>query len=115
MKKLADFKGTDAIRAAAKVLGILSRILSDERNKDAKADNVMGLFLQFAENSPNEMREIFAVLSEQDAKTFQPDGAEAFACLKTLANDPAIAGLFLSQRRTGDATSSGAASENTKD
>ena len=113
MKKLAEFKGTDAIRTAAKVLGILSRILSDERNKHAKADNVMGLFLQFAENSPQEMTEIFAVLSEQDPETFAPDGAEAFDCLKTLAHDPAIAGLFLSQRRTGDATSSGAASANT--
>lgn len=113
MKKLAEFKGADAIRVAAKVMGVLSRILADERNRTAKADNVMQLFLQFCENSPKEMTEIFAILSEKDPDTYAPDGAEAFENLKTLANDPAIAGLFLSQRRTGDATSSGAASANT--
>ncbi len=115
MKKLSDFKGVDALVTAAKVMGVLVRILSQEENKDAKADNVAKLFWQFAENTPQEMMEIFAILSEKDPETYACDGAEALANLKDLANDPAIAGLFLSQRQTGDATSSGAASANTKD
>lgn len=114
MKRLSDFEGVAAITTSAKIMKVLSRIVSNEANKTAKNDTVMGLFIRFAENTPDDMNEIFAILNEADPATYHCNGAEAFENLKTLANDPAIAGLFLSQRQTGVAKSSGSASENTE-
>ena len=116
MKKLSDFKDNSGIIVASKLLGIIMAMLSDERNaalKDEKSP--LQMFSKFMENSPAEMHEIFAILSEQNPEEYHCDGAEAMLNMLTLANDPVIIGLFISQRRTGDATSSGSVSGNTEE
>ncbi len=115
MKKLSDFKGRDGIVVASKLTGIIMTILANKSNyamKDEK--NPLKLFTAFTENNPDEMMEIFAILCEKDPKDYNPDGAEAMTNLLTLAADPLIVGLFISQRQTGDATSSASRSENTE-
>ena len=116
MKKLSDFKDSEGIVVASRLLGIIMTILADERNRSVKDEkSPLKMFSAFMANSPDEMREIFAILSEKDAADYHCDGAEALYNMLTLANDPVIVGLFISQRRTGDATSSASVSENTEE
>ena len=115
MKKLSDFKGRDGIVVASKLTGIIMTILANKVNHDLKDEkNPLKLFTAFTENNPDEMMEIFAILSEKDPKNYNPDGAEAMTNLLTLAADPLIVGLFISQGQKGDATSSASHSENTE-
>ena len=114
MKKLSDFSGEAGIRVAAQVLARIMRILTNTKNLELNGErNPVILFTAFMENSPKEMQEIFAILSEKDPATYDCDAAEAMMNMLILANDPIVVRLFISQRQTGGATSSASASENT--
>lgn len=116
MKKLSDFKDEKGIEIAAKVLSVIMDILANKKNeKQAKAETPLAMFSAFMENSPAEMKKIFSILSEKEYEEYTCDGAEAMTNMLILANDPILVGLFISQGRTGDATSSGSASENTEE
>lgn len=113
MKKLSDFKDEKGIEIASEVLSVIMEMLADERNREQEGEkNRFKMFSSFMKNTPGKMKEIFAILSEEDVKTYHCDGAEAMTNLLIMANDPIILGLFLSQSQTGDAKSSGSASEN---
>ena len=115
MKKLSDFKDERGIEIASEVLSVIIEMLTDERNRAQNGEkNRFKMFTAFMKNSPDKMKEIFAILSEKDAKTYHCDGAEAMTNMMVLANDPIILGLFLSQSQTGDAKSSGSVSESTE-
>ena len=115
MKRLQDFEGNEAIITAAKVLGVIIEILKDPRNAEMKGEkNGVVMFTTFMQNSPEKMREIFAILSEKDPKDYNCNGTEAIFNMMVLANDPIIMSLFISQGQKRDATSSGSASENTE-
>lgn len=115
MRRLSDFKGEKGIEIAAEVLAVIMEILTDEKNRVQEAEqNKIKMFTSFMRNSPKEMKKIFAILSEEDAETFECNGAEALANILILANDPILVSLFTSQRQTGAAKSSGSASENTE-
>lgn len=113
MKKLSDFSGEKGIRIAAQVLARIMKILANTKNLELNGErNPVVMFTAFMENSPKEMREIFAILSEQDPVSYDCDAAEAMMNMLILANDPIVVRLFVSQRQTGGATSSASASEN---
>lgn len=115
MKKLSDFKDAKGIEIAAKVLTVIMEILANKNNaKQSGAKTPLSMFSAFMQNSPEEMLKIFAILSEEDEDTYTCNGAEAMSNMILLANDPILIGLFISQSRTGDATSSGSVSENTE-
>ena len=116
MKKLSDFKDSQGIVVASKVLAVIMEILSDSRNlalKDEK--NAIKMFTAFMANSPEKMREIFAILSEVDKKDYHCNGAEAMTNMLLLANDPIVVGLFTLQSQKGDANSSGSVSGSTEE
>lgn len=116
MKKLSDFEGEKSIVIAAKVFDVFMGILADERNTAQKTEtNPVKMFSAFMQNSPKEMKKIFAILSEEDVETYNCNGADAMLNILMLANDPVLVGLFLSQGQTGDAKSSASVSENTKE
>lgn len=114
MKKLSDFKDEKGIEIASEVLSVIMEMLADERNRAQNGEkNRFKMFTAFMKNSPDKMKEIFAILSEKDAKSYHCDGADAMTNMMILANDPIILGLFLSQSQKGDAKSSGSVSEST--
>lgn len=116
MRKLSDFKDGKGIEIAAKVLAVIMDILSDQRNLAQKNEtNAVKMFSSFMENSPEKMKEIFAILSEADPMKYHCDGAEALTNMLLLANDPVIISLFTSQSQRRDATSSGSAAESTEE
>lgn len=116
MKKLSDFKDEKGISVAARVLSVIIEILANKKNLEQKeSQSPLAMFSAFMENSPAEMKKIFSILSEKKESEYTCDGAEAMQNMLTLANDPIIVGLFISQSRTGGAKSSGSASENTKE
>lgn len=115
MKKLSDFKDGAGIVVASKVLSVIMDILSDQRNMKQQGEtNTIKMFTAFMGNSPEKMREIFAVLSEKEVEEYHCDGAEAMANMLILANDPIVISLFASQSQTRGATSSGSVSETTE-
>ena len=116
MKKLSDFKDREGIVVASRVLAVIMDMLADKRNFAMKGeDNPIKMFTAFMENSPDKMREIFAILSEKDARDYHCDGAEAMVNMLLLANDPIVVGLFTLQSQKGDAISSGSASGSTEE
>lgn len=115
MRKLSDFKDSKGIEIASRVLSVFMEILTDERNLAMKDEsNPVKLFTAFMANSPEKMREVFAILSEEDVANYHCNGAEAMVNMLLLANDPVVLSLFTSQGQKGDAKSSGSASENTE-
>ena len=116
MKKLSDFTDEKGIEIASEVLSVILEMLADKRNQAQEGEkNKFKMFTAFMRNTPDKMKEIFAILSEKDAKTYHCDGAEAMTNMMILANDPIILGLFTSQSQKGDAKSSGSASESTEE
>lgn len=112
MKKLSDFKDGKGIEIAAKVLAVIMDILSDQRNLAQRSENnAVKMFSAFMENSPEKMKDIFAILSETDPAEYHCDGAQALTNMLLLANDPVIISLFTSRSQMRDATSSGSAAE----
>ena len=116
MKKLSDFEDDKGIEIAAKILEIIMVILQDDRNEEMKGEeNIIKMVSTFMKNSPAEMRQIFAILSEQDPETYHCNGAEAMTNMLILINDPVVVSLFISPSQMGDATSSGSPTENTEE
>ncbi len=112
MKKLSDFKDEKAIVIVAQLLEPIMTILANPENGKFKGEqNGLKMFSGFLANSPKAMMQIFAILSEQDAETYHCDGVDAVTNLMTLVSDDRLIELFTSQGQTGDATSSGSASE----
>ena len=115
MKKLSDFKDRDGIVVASRVLGVIMDMLSDQRNlAQRNEESPIKMFTAFMEHSPDKMREIFAILSEEDPTEYHCDGAEAMVNMLLLANDPVVISLFTSQGQMRGATPSGSVSENTQ-
>lgn len=110
---LKDIKGERGIEVAARLLHLVAELLTDERNADLKDEpNPIKMFCAFAQNTPDIMRRIFAVIGGEDEDAYTCDASESMINLMTLANDPVFVGFFVSRGRTGDATSSASVSEN---
>lgn len=114
MKKLSDFKGEKGIEVAADVLEVCLDILADKKNMEQKNEKQpIKMFSSFMKNSPENMKKIFAILSEIDPAEYDCDGAEAMTNMLLLANDPIMLGLFLSPGQSAEGENSGSGSENT--
>ena len=115
MKKLSDFKDEKGIEKAADVLAVILEIISDEKNREHKNEKrPFKMFSYFMKNSPEKMKEIFAILSEIDPAEYACDGAEAMTNILILANDPVMMTLFFSQSQSTEEKTSGSGSENTE-
>lgn len=115
MKKLSDFKGTEGIVIAAQVLGVIMTMLAKEENRALEGESSpLKMFSGFMQNSPAEMKEIFAILSERDVKEYDCDGAEAMLNMLILANDPVVIGLFTSRGQKTEKNASASAKANTE-
>ena len=113
MKKLSDFKDEKAIVVVAQLLDpIMTIVTNPENGKFKDEQNGFKMFSCFLANSPKAMMQIFAILSEKDEEAYHCDGVEVTKNLMTLVSDSRLIELFTSQGQTGDATSSGSASEN---
>ena len=118
MKKLSDFKGAAAMAVATKLTRVIMAILADERNRAIKEGAAnWELFTSLAENNPDEMTEILAIMNEKTVEEYEHecDGNKVMTDLLSLASDPLIIGLFISRGQKGDATSSVSRSENTEE
>ena len=116
MKKLSDFKDEKSFVVVAQLLEPIMPIeTTPENGKFKDEQNGFKMFSGFLANSPKAMMDIFAILSEQDVETYHCDGVEVAKNLMTLVSDSRLSKLFTSQGQTGDATSSGSASENTEE
>lgn len=113
MKKLSDFKDEKGIEKAADVLAVILEIISDEKNREHKNEKrPFKMFSYFMKNSPEKMKEIFAILSEIDPAEYTCDGAEAMTNILIMANDPVMMTLFFSQSQSTEEKTSGSGSEN---
>ena len=116
MKKLSEFKDEKAIAVVADLLPVLMDMLTNPENKKLKdVKNPFEMFSGFFKNSAEHMIKIFAILSEEDVKTYHCDGVEAMQNIMAMAMDDKLLTLFTSQSQMGDATSSGSASQNTEE
>lgn len=115
MKKLSDFKDEKGIEIAADVLSVILEILSDEKNRAQKNEKrPVKMFSAFMKNTPEKMKEIFAILSEIDPAEYACDGAEAMTNMLILANDPVMMTLFFSQSQSSEGKTSGSGLGNTE-
>ena len=113
MKKLSDFKDESAVIVVADLLDPIMTIVTNPENAKFKdSNNGIKMFAGFFKNSPRAMMDIFAILSEGDPETYTCDGVDVAKNLMVVASDSRLIELFTSQGQTGDATSSGSASEN---
>lgn len=115
MKQLSDFKDEKGIEIAADVLSVIRDILSDEKNREQRSEKRPAkMFSVFMKNSPEKMKEIFAILSEIEPEEYVCDGAEAMTNMLILANDPVMMTLFFSQSQSAEEKISGSGLENTE-
>ena len=113
MKALSDFTGDEALAVAADVTMTICEIMQDPSMQELTDNMTVGKILGTALKScPKEMTHIFATLSGVADKDYTCNGQEAMAALLSLAGDPLVAALFVSQVQSGDARSSVPASEN---
>ena len=114
MKQLSEFKNEEGVVIVAKLLGPISRIVLKMKDAGKKPKGAPVEFLsQMLEDSPKDIMEIFAILSETPVDEYECNAASLLMDTIKLAADKEFMGLFGLQSQTP--TSSGSASENTED
>lgn len=114
MKQLSEFKNEEGVIIVAKLLGPISRIVLKMKDAGKKPKGSAVEFLsQVLEDSPKDIMEIFAILSETPVDEYKCNAASLLMDTIKLASDKEFMSLFGLQSQTP--TSSGSASENTED
>ena len=95
MKRLAEIKGIEAVKASGVVGGAINRILRNEKNHIENINDVSAaqLIARYAQNNPEEMGQIFAVLSGRDTDA-ETNAAVLVSELFQLASDPDLLFFF---------------------
>lgn len=95
MKKLSDFTGKEASKAAGVVFQAICDILKNKKNKAVYnkegASYAIGAALV---NTPEAIIQILSVLNDKKPEEFEYDGATLLEQAFSLFEDPAIARLF---------------------
>ena len=113
MKRLSEFKNEEGVRVIAKLLQPVFRI--GQKVKDIPRPvgmTAIELVSIWLENCPEDVIEIFAILSETPVEEYECNGASIMANTLKLASDTELMELFGLQSQTQ--TSSGSASETTE-
>lgn len=94
MKRLAEIKGIEAVKATGAIAAAISRIITNEKNHVDNINDlsVVQLLERYAQNNPEEMGKIFAILSDRDAE--EANAAVLISELFQLANDPDLIFFF---------------------
>lgn len=113
--RLADYEGEKALEVLGDLIEPVGEILSDKAILDAWKENryrAIGIAIK------NHKKAVIEVLATIDGVPVEEYKCNIFTLpLKVLEllNDPMLTQLFTSQGQTGDAISSGSASENTEE
>lgn len=114
MKRLSEFENEDGVVVVAKLLKPIANIVA--KVKDIKNPDGMSpieFVTLMLENSPADVMEIFAILSETPVAEYRCNAASILADTITLASDKELMSLFGLQSQTP--TSFGSASETAED
>ncbi len=95
MKRLAELKGVDAVKSAGVVANAIGKILRNEKNQivDTAEISIAQMLALYAQNNPDEMGKIIAVLSGRDEET-DTNAAVVVSDLFQLATDPDLVFFF---------------------
>lgn len=112
MKQLSEFKNEDGVIVVAKLLNPISRIVLKMKEDGKRPEGSAIEFLSgVLEDSPRDIMEIFAILSEVPIEEYECNAASLLLDTIKLAADKEFMSLFGLQSQTP--TSSGSATENT--
>ena len=113
MKQLSEFKNEQGVIVVAQLLNPISRIVLKMKDAGEKpAKNRVEFLSQALAESPKDIMEIFAILSETPVEKYECNAASLLKDTIKLAADNEFMELFGLQSQTP--TSSGSASENTE-
>ncbi len=113
MKQLSEFKNEDGVVVVAKLLSPISRIVLKMNGEGKKPQgNAVDFLSQMLSESPKDVIEIFAILSEVPVEEYECSAASLLLDTIKLAADKEFLELFGLQSQTP--TSSGSALENTE-
>lgn len=114
MKQLSEFQNEEGVIVVAKLLQPIARIVSTMREAGKKPKGKPVEFLsQVLSDSPKDIIEIFAILSETPVEEYKCSAATLLMDTVKLASDKEFMSLFGLQSQTQ--TSSGSASASTED
>lgn len=112
MKKLADFKDEKGLEVAAALMEPLGKIAANSANVQAKGKTLFEFAAALLKNSPEEVKAMLAILSDEPVDDFHYTAGTVFSGVIALLSDPDILELFgLRGQMKG---LSGSASENTE-
>lgn len=114
MKKLSDFKDEKAIEVAARLLVPITKIVSNPKNAKRQGTNKMEFASAMLRNSPEEVKEVLAILDEKEPAEYHCNGVTAMVGLFQMLSDPEMMELFGLQSKTEGRSCSGAQSESTE-
>lgn len=109
MKKLADFKDEKGLEVAAALMEPLGKIAANGKNIKMDGKTTFEVASMLLKHSPNEVKSMLAILSDEDPDNFHYTAGTVFAGLVTMLSDPDIVSLF--GLRGESRTSSSSASE----
>lgn len=95
MKRLAELKGIEAVKAAGVIGGAIGTILRNEKNniEDITAISMMQMLSLYVQNNPEEMGKILSALTGRD-ETEEGNAAVLVSELFQLATDPDLIFFF---------------------
>lgn len=110
--RLADFRDEKAICVIADLMDPVSRIIANEKNKEAHT----GTKLQFAQsilrNNASDVKDMLAILNDEDPAKYTCTAATVFRDVMIMLSDPDLMSLFGLQSQTP--ASSGSVSGNSE-
>ena len=124
--KLSDFKGADGVKAAARLIDPVMKIVSNEsvrkmrkdreRNGNEKPLTVMELVSAMIENEPEAAMEMYAILNDVDTDEYKKSCTAATVVddIFGMIADDDLMSLFGLRAKKTEKTSSSSASENTE-
>ena len=94
MKKLSEFTEDKAFAVIADLMEPIVEILKVPENREIQGKTRFSMFAGFLKNSPDAMRKIFAILSEEDPETFRCSAAQIARYTMQLISDDDFISLF---------------------
>lgn len=114
--KLSEYKGEQALDLLADIIEPASKIMADKEVLDTLRNTNKAAAIKVAiKRHKQELIEIMAALDGEDPQKYEVGFLTLPIKLLEILNDKELMSLFHSQGQTGDATSSGSASENTEE
>ena len=113
--KLSEYQGEAALDVLADLIEPVGEIMSDKEIGEVFKKNRFRAIGLAIKNHKNAVMQIMATVDGVPVEEYKCNVFTLPAKILELLNDPDIVQLFTYQGQTGDATSSGSASENTEE